>query len=155
MMFVILFTHIPLVSFDSIVEIGGGFGHWLTLNKHIDFRKWTIIDLPHVSLLQKWYLNKQGISPKSYEIVSAFDYDDWVLFNNSIDLVIGAHSLSEFAYDVFKDYLTKVISKSKYFFYCYHNTKPSVELIQAKIINIEKVFVPIISITSECGNVTN
>jgi hypothetical protein len=87
--------------------------------------------------------------------VSAFDYDDWVLFNNSIDLVIGAHSLSEFAYDVFKDYLTKVISKSKYFFYCYHNTKPSVELIQAKIINIEKVFVPIISITSECGNVTN
>lgn len=155
MMFIILFTHIPLVSFDLIVEIGGGFGHWLTLNKHIDFRKWTIIDLPHVSLLQNWYLKQQGVSPNSYEIVSAFDYDDWVLSNTSIDLVIGAHSISEFSYDVFRDYFAKVISKSKYFFYCYHNTRPSIDLIQAKKIHIEKVFIPIISIISECGNVTN
>jgi len=155
MMFVILFTHIPLVSFDSILEIGGGFGNWLTLNKHINFRKWTIIDLPHVSLLQNWYLKQQGISTDSYELISAFDYDKYIFSNSSFDLVIGTHSISEFSYDIFKDYFTKVISKSKYLFYCYHNTRPCIELIQTKINDIEEVFNKVISITSESGNVTN
>jgi hypothetical protein len=155
MMFVILFTHIPLKIFDSIVEIGGGFGNWLTMNRFVTFRKWSIIDLPHVSLLQNWFLSKQGISPEIYETISAFDYDEWALNHSSFDLVIGTHSVSEFSYSVFLNYFKKVISKSKYFFYCYHNTMPSRQLIVAKLNSIELVFEPIFTVLSESNNVTN
>ena len=61
-----------------------------------------------------------------------YDYDKYISSNSSFDLVIGTHSVSEFSYDIFKDYFTKV-----------------------KINDIEKVFNKVISITSECENVTN
>ena len=48
-----------------------------------------------------------------------------------------------------------VISKSKYFFYCYHNTRPSPELIQTKLQIIHTKFKPIARILSEHGHVTN
>lgn len=154
MMFVILFTHIPS-NLDSIVEIGGGFGQWLSLNKHRVFQKWTIIDLPHVSLLQNWYIEKQGVPKHIYETVSALDYDDWNLTRTTFDLVIGTHSVSEFSFDIFYSYFTKIISKSKYFFYCYSKFGPSIELNQKKLEIIHTKFKPIVSISSEYGNVIN
>ena len=154
MMFVILFTHIPS-SPDSILEIGGGFGQWLTLNKHRSFSKWTIIDLPHVSLLQNWYLDKQGISKSVYETVSALDYDDWNSKHTIFDLVIGTHSVSEFAFDVFYTYFNKIIIKSKYFYFCYSKYGPSPELIQKKLNVILTKFEPIVSISSENDIVIN
>jgi len=153
MMFVILFTHLPH-PLDSIVEIGGGFGHWLTLNKHRPLRKWTMIDLPHLSLLQRWYLEQQDVPSSLYETVSAFDYDTWNTAQ-SFDLVIGAHSVSEFSYDIFEAYFNKVIRKSNYFFYCYHNFSPSRDLILKKLDTIEAFFIPVVSIVSEGGYVTN
>lgn len=153
MMFVILFKNIPQ-HIDSIIEIGGGFGQWLSLNKHRSFRKWTIIDLPHVSLLQKWYLEKQGVPSSLYETVSAFDYDGWNS-GATYDVVIGSHSLSEFSMDVFLSYFNKIVMKCTYFFYCYHNSAPSRNLIQMKLSIIHTKFTPIASIISERGNVTN
>ena len=154
MMFVILFTHIPS-SPDSILEIGGGFGQWLTLNKHRSFSKWTIIDLPHVSLLQNWYLDKQGISKSVYETVSALDYDHWNSKHTTFDLVIGTHSVSEFSFDIFYSYFYKIIIKSKYFYFCYNKYGPSPELIQKKLNIIHTKFEPIVSIVSENDKVIN
>jgi hypothetical protein len=154
MMSVLLFSNIqePL---SSIVEIGGGFGNWLTLNRMQSFKTWTILDLPHLCLLQNWFLEKQGVPKTMYEMVSAFNYTDWASAHSSFDLVIGSHSVSELLFDVFYPYFMNVISKSKYFFYCYHNTRPTPELIRAKLQTIQTKFKSIVNVLSEQGNVTN
>jgi hypothetical protein len=95
------------------------------------------------------------VSKSLYEVISAFDYDGWNSEHKSYDLVIGTHSLSEFSFDIFYSYFKKIISKTKYFFYCYHNTSPSIDLISAKLDIIKTKFKPIVSILSEGGNVTN
>ena len=47
-------------DFNTIVEIGGGYGNWYRLNRNImEFKKWYIIDLPFVLDLQKWYLKNE------------------------------------------------------------------------------------------------
>jgi hypothetical protein len=153
MMFTLLFSRIqgPL---NTIVEIGGGFGNWLTLNQHLPFHKWTIVDLPHLTQLQNWFLQNQGIDSTRYELVSAFDYTA-LAAQPSFDLVIGSHSVSEFSFDVFYAYFTKIISKAKYFFYCYHNTMPSPVLIQTKLDIIGTKFELIGKTLSEKGQVSN
>jgi hypothetical protein len=153
MMFVLLFSQLGDSESKSIVEIGGGFGNWLALNVHRPFGRWTIIDLPHLGLLQKWYLDQQGVDPMRYDIVSAHDYD--AVASKSIDLVIGTHSLSEFSFDVFRQYYEKVITKARYLFYCYHNTMPSPELIKAKLDYINCDFTLVSKTISENGNVSN
>ena len=150
MMSVLLFSNLkqPL---DSIIEIGGGFGNWLFLNQNQSFNTWTIIDLPHVLQLQKWYLDKQNIDSKKYNQLSAFDDTDW----KTGDLVIGSHSLSEFSFDIFYNYFEKIISKSRYLFYCYHNTMPSPQLINTKLSVINTKFNLMFNVQSENGNVSN
>lgn len=150
MMSVFLFANIkePL---NKIIEIGGGFGNWLFLNQKQSFNKWIIIDLPHVLQLQKWYLDNQNVNPELYTQISAFDNKKW----ESGDLVIGSHSLSEFSFDVFYKYFEQIISKSKYFFYCYHNTMPSPDLINAKLLVINTKFTLISKTISENNNVSN
>lgn len=154
MMSVFLFSNIR-TPLTSIVEIGGGFGNWLTLNRTQAFQSWTIVDLPHLCLLQSWFLEQQGVPKSLYNTVSAFDYTSWASKHASFDLVIGSHSVSEFSFDVFYPYFMNVISKSKYFFYCYHNTRPSPELIQTKLQIIHTKFKPIARVLSEHGHVTN
>ena len=152
MMFVIMFTNIK-EPIHSVVEIGGGFGNWLTLNKHIS--NWTIIDLPHVGELQKWCLDQHGIDESKYTLVSAFEYDDWASKNTTHDVVIGSHSLSEFSLDIFVNYFEKVVSNAKYFFYAYHNTLPTPQLIKEKLNIISTKFSLVLNIQSEGGNVSN
>jgi len=154
MMSVLLFSNIQ-EPVSSIVEIGGGFGNWLTLNRTQSFKKWTIIDLPHLCLLQNWFLEKQSIPKTMYETISAFNYTEWSSEQSSFDLVIGSHSVSELSFDIFYQYFMNVISKSKYFFYCYHNTRPTPELIRAKLQTIQTKFKSIVNVLSEQGNVTN
>lgn len=140
---------------ENIIEIGGGFGGWLTLNNNVQqFKKWTIIDLPHIGLLQQWYLTNQSISNDHYRLVSATNYLD-VVERDKIDVVIGSHSLSEFAFDVFYQYYTNVIKNSRFFFYAYHNRLPSVDLINTKLKIIENDFRLENKILSEQCNVSN
>lgn len=154
MMFVLLFSQIK-GPFNNIVEIGGGFGNWLTLNQKLSFNKWTIIDLPHVGLLQNWFLEEQCVPKEKYDTVSALNYKEWASTQKSIDLVIGTHSLSEFSFEIFFSYFNDVISKAKHFFYCYHNTLPTPQLIQAKLQIISTRFTLISNTLSEEGNVSN
>jgi hypothetical protein len=154
MMSIILFNYLNSnnIYIENIVEIGGGFGNWLRLNNKIQqFSKWYIIDLPHIGMLQKWYLNKHDINPDKYQIVSAYDYGDI----SKCDLVIGTHSLSEFDWGIFQDYFNKIIIKSKYFFYCYHKYLPSIDLINKKLELISSKFHILTSFTSENGLVEN
>jgi len=154
MMSILLFSEIK-EKISTIVEIGGGFGNWLTLNRTQQFDKWTIIDLPHLGLLQNWYLEEQNIDKFMYETVSALDYDEWNSKQESIDVVIGSHSLSELSFEDFNAYFEKVISKAKYLFYCYHNTRPSPELINNKLMVIEYKFTLLSKTLSEGGNTSN
>jgi hypothetical protein len=146
----ILFKNLP-EPVSNIVEIGGGFANWLYLNNDLQrFEKWTIIDLPHLGLLQKWAIEQFGIPKTKYELVSAFDYDSWAEIVH-VDLVIGAHSLSEFAWDVFLKYFDKVVIKSKYLFYSYkhaHKRPSQLAYIMNKFDLVEDVL-------SQSGTVSN
>lgn len=135
-----------------VVEIGGGFGNWLRLNTGLmHFSKWTIVDLPHVGKLQKWVLDKEVVDPAKYELVEAGYRSTW----GPIDLVLGTHSMSEFSIETFIDYFYSIVVKSQYFYYAYHNTRPTPELIKAKRDIIENHFCLVNSMVSEGGNVTN
>ena len=152
MMSTLLFNSLP-EPVKTIVEIGGGYGNWLYLNRNKDFDKWITIDLPHVVELQTYYLNETGVNLDKWKSISAFDYKE--VESENVDLVIGAHSLSELALDIFEDYFRRVVVKSKYFFYCYHTSRPTLPLIEAKNRMIDSQFKLVKSVLSEEGNVNN
>lgn len=152
-------SNIPNVK--HVVEIGGGFGNWARLHTaggDIKFDKWTIIDIPHVSDLQQWYL-KQTLTPEDFkkiEFVKTTEYEEWLKGENAknIDLVIGSHSLSEFSYEIFLGYLP-LIKKTKFLFYGYHKDQPHPFLIHDKKVEIEKEFDTLATFKSEGGKVFN
>jgi hypothetical protein len=151
-MSILMFSGLP-EPVKTIVEIGGGFGNWLYLNREKDFEKWITVDLPHVGELQRYYLGETGVDLKRWRSVSAYDYKE--VEEEKVDLVIGAHSLSELAIEIFEDYFQRVVSKSKYFFYCYHTSRPTPALIEAKNQMIASKFRLVKSAMSEGGNVAN
>ena len=117
----------------------------------LEFTNWTIIDLKHLNLLQKWALEKDSLS---CTLVDSDSYKEWAK-TASVDLVIGTHSMSEFSLPVFADYFYNVVMKAQYFYYAYHNSLPAPELIKIKRDLIERNFYSIHSVISEGGNVTN
>jgi len=151
MMSVFLFTRLP-EPVSSIVEIGGGYGNWLFLNRNQPFTSWTTIDLPHVSELQKWYLRETNTDTSRWKVVSAYDYSECM---KPVDLIIGAHSLSELSFSLFYEYVQKVLLHTKYFLYCHHTTLPSPGLLSAKQDIITSHFRLLDSFVSEGGQVVN
>ena len=91
--------------FDSIVEIGGGYGSFSRLAKHLNFEKqYFIYDLPAFSFLQDFYLNYVLDSLCKIELNSISKEQDSISLINSLDqlkqiqkcdLLIGLWSLSE------------------------------------------------------------
>ena len=153
MMSIILFSNIK-DNINNILEIGGGYGGWLHLNNNIqNFKKWYILDLMHLNLLQEWYLSNQEINRDKYKLFSNNDYSK--LLDIKYDLILGTHSLSEFSIDIFNEYYEKLVKNTKYLFYAYHRFLPSIELINTKINIIEQNFNLIINVISENGNVYN
>ena len=142
MMVTLLFSTTGL-QHKHIVEIGGGFGNWARLATGIvDFDKWTIIDLPFVIELQKWFL-KEELEEKDFnkvEFVSTDDYPDWKKDFNGADTVIGAHSLNEFSLEDFQEYFDSVVSKCENFFYASPVNGPSEELVNKKAEIIDTIF---------------
>lgn len=153
MMSIILFSNIK-DNINNILEIGGGYGGWLHLNNSIqNFKKWYIVDLVHLNLLQEWYLSKQEINRDKYKLLTNDNYNE--LLNIKYELVLGSHSLSEFSIEIFNEYYQKLVKKTKYLFYAYHKSLPSIELINTKINIIEQNFDLVINVISENGNVYN
>jgi len=152
MMSTIIFNTIK-DKLNNILEIGGGFGNWLYLNRNQNFDKWTIIDLPHIGKLQSWCLNQLDVDSLKYDIVYTDDYKN--IISNKYDIVIGAHSLSEFSIEMFNNYFNNTIIKSKYFFYAYHKYSPNEILCSMKRDIINKYFNILVEIPSESNNILN
>jgi hypothetical protein len=104
-------------------------------------------------LLQDWYLSNQGVERTKYQLLSCCDYS--ALDAVDIDLVIAAHSLSEFSFDVFSEYFEKVVSRSKYFFYSYHVYLPDENLVRMKMDVILTKFSLVVNVLSQEGVVSN
>ncbi len=141
-------------NIKKIVEIGGGFGNWVRINYDvIDFDSWTIIDLDFVIPLQQWYLKNTIVDISKIIFEDANTYTNKSFHN--IDLVIGAHSLSEVEFDIFENYVHHVVRNSNFLFYSTHINLPSAELVDKKLTLLEKYFDTIIDIPSEKGSVKN
>lgn len=151
MMSVFLFTRLP-EPVHTILEIGGGYGNWVLLNRNHPYTSWTTIDLPHVSELQKWYLRETNTDTSRWKVVSAYDYSEC---SAPVDLVLGTHSLSELSFSIFYQYFQKVLLHTKYLLYCHHVTMPSPELLSAKQELISSHFTLVDSFLSERGHVLN
>lgn len=153
MMSIILFEYTKH-NINNILEIGGGYGGWLNLNYKIqNFNSWHIIDLPHLNILQEWFLSKNNVPNNKYKLIQNTNYKN--LIKTNYDIIIGSHSLSEFSLDIFKDYYNNLIKNTKYFFYAYHKYLPATDLINEKLNIINEHFDLIIDITSENNNVSN
>lgn len=95
-------TEQQVKNLKSIVEFGGGYGAMALLSRRLGFTgKYTIIDLPELSLLQKFYLsNTIGLDRLAF-------IDKKVWDTIECDLFIALYSLSEvpimYRYRVLKD----------------------------------------------------
>ena len=125
MMSCFIFSYLNSIQFnpDNILEIGGGFGNWCYINQDIvSYKKWTILDLPFVNNLQRWYINNEVKDPSRINLISYSDNKDYNNLINSkegFDLTITTHALSEVHMEIFKEYLNKILPKTKYLLYAY------------------------------------
>lgn len=56
-------TALPITAFDLIFEFGGGYGSMCRLTKNLGFNgRYLIFDLPHFSLLQRFFFESHGWS---------------------------------------------------------------------------------------------
>ena len=158
MMNSMIFSHLGR-SVETIVEIGAGFGNWIRLNENIiDFKSWAMIDMAFVSRLQKWYVSQTMDKTNAARFISVDEgtqFNDWISNINHIDLVIGAHSLSEISIDIFNMYCETVLSKTRYLFYATHKYQPSKNLISAKMEILENKFDIIKQVENQEGKCIN
>jgi len=113
------------IKWGNVLEIGGGYGNWLRLASGIvDYITWTIVDMPYILELQKWFLQESDIP-----LSNAYFTQDSTRVPT---LVIGTHSLSEFSLDDFLHYY-ETIRKAKWFFYATQPNLPDIDLVQKKL----------------------
>ena len=158
MMSSIIFSHLGR-SVNNIVEIGAGFGNWIRLNEEIiNFKSWTMVDMGFVSRLQKWYVD-QTVSKKDLAKFVIADNDKelkkWFESIDSIDLVIGTHSLSELSLETFNLYYEKILPKTKYLFYATHKHQPSKSLVSTKLDLLSEKFNIVKQIENQEGKCIN
>ena len=108
----------------SIIEIGGGYGGQckilfdLCKYSGINIRKYTIIDLTEITLLQSKYLQKLN-----YENVETIPFDGCEKLIDNYDLFISNYALGEFSSDIKNFYINNVLPKCKNYFIAW-NTNP-------------------------------
>lgn len=139
MLSIILFSQLPENNFDTIIEIGGGFGNMLRLNYQIqNFKTWNIIDYLHMNLLQEYYLSTQNVPKNKYILTTNNKNMDFS--NKKIDLIISIFNLSEYSINDFLFYYENIIKNAKYFFFVFNKNIPSLQLNNAKNIIISHDF---------------
>lgn len=120
----------------SVIEIGGGYGGQckilsdICLQFNINIRKYTIIDLEHVSKLQNKYLQMLNVD----NFVTISNTNCIGLLDNEYDLFISNYALGEFDTEVQNFYIDNVLSKCSKSFITW-NTYP----INPKLKNINIV----------------
>jgi hypothetical protein len=155
MMSTFIFSELGL-NFESIVEIGGGYGNFVRLAENIvNYKRWTVIDVPFVTKLQQWFLSREIQDLGAVNLISTEELEGWLKGFEKADLVIGAHSLSELAWDDFEYYYEKIIRKSSYLFYATHVNRPSRQLVNLKLAKISRDFKEVKTLMTESNNVIN
>jgi len=98
------FTPEMLSGYESIVEIGAGYGNMCSVIHGMGFKgKYTIVDIPELQPVHKHYLNKQDIEPN-------FSFEDDNV--SHADLVVSTWALSETPLD-YRERLMPKIDQSK------------------------------------------
>lgn len=103
----------------KIIEIGGGYGGLCFYLKNIMNNydlEYSIIDIPNVLKLQKYYFNKANLTVNT---ISCFDIDQ---INENYDLVISNYCISEIELDNRFEYINKVANKCNKKFYVWNST---------------------------------
>ena len=120
------------------------------------YNKWTIIDLDFVIKLQKWFLEKELIDINKIDFIDTNNISKIIDNEETYDITICAHSLSEISKEKFDIYLLNIlIKKTKHIFYSYHTKLPNINLINYKKNMLDRYFDIKSSFLSENGNVNN
>lgn len=102
----------------KIIEIGGGYGGLCFYLKNIMQNKnlnYSIIDIPNVTELQKYYFNNVNIDAT---LISCFNIDE---IKEDHDLIISNYCVSEIGMDNRNEYFQKIISKCEKKFFTWNS----------------------------------
>ena len=102
-------------SFNSIVEIGGGYGGLCkVLSSFVDFEQYLLLDLEECNMLSRKYLSHFDLPTMSYQAEEIVELED------RFDLLISNYALSECNRETQMMYIEKFVKKSDKF-YLMHN----------------------------------
>ena len=102
-------------SFDSIVEIGGGYGGLCkVMSSFVKFEQYLLLDLEECNMLSKKYLSHFDLPTMSYRPEEIVDVED------NFDLLISNYALSECDRETQMMYIERFVKKSDKF-YIMHN----------------------------------
>ena len=103
-------------SFDSIVEIGGGYGGLCkVLSSFIKFEQYLLLDLEECNLLSRKYLSHFNLPTLSYRSEEIDEIDE------NFDLLISNYAFSECHKEIQQDYIERFIKKSNNFYIMHNN----------------------------------
>ena len=103
-------------AFDSIVEIGGGYGGLCkVLSSFIKFEQYLLLDLEECNLLSRKYLSHFNLPTLSYRSEEIDEIDE------NFDLLISNYAFSECHKEVQQDYIKRFIKKSNNFYIMHNN----------------------------------
>jgi hypothetical protein len=102
-------------NFNSIVEIGGGYGGLCKVMKSfVDFDSYLLIDLEECNLLSRKYVSKFNLPAHAYR-------SEEVEVQEDFDIFISNYALSECTREIQLGYIEKFLKKSKKFYIMHNN----------------------------------
>jgi hypothetical protein len=108
----------PDLNFNSVLEIGGGYGGLCKVfSAFSKFKEYFIVDFPDVNRLSEKYLSKFKELKNKVKHISAADLKEVA----NIDLVISNYAYSECSLVVQEAYYNMFIRNSKHFYMVYNN----------------------------------
>ncbi len=103
-------------SFDSIVEIGGGYGGLCkVMSSFVKFENYLLLDLEECNMLSRKYLSNFDLPTMSYQAEEIVDVED------NFDLLISNYALSECNRETQMMYVERFVKKSDKFYLMHNN----------------------------------
>ena len=103
-------------SFNSIVEIGGGYGGLCkVLSSFVDFEQYLLLDLEECNMLSRKYLSHFDLPTMSYQAEEIVELED------RFDLLISNYALSECNRETQMMYIERFVKNSDKFYLMHNN----------------------------------
>ena len=103
-------------SFDSIVEIGGGYGGLCkVMSSFVKFEQYLLLDLEKCNMLSRKYLSHFDLPTMSYQAEEIVNVED------NFDLLISNYALSECNRETQMMYIERFVKKSDKFYLMHNN----------------------------------